>query len=362
MRRVISSVKPFSMAQRTLASGPRDDIRYNRAMIDMTSPSTPIRVAVVAFDGMTPFHLSVPCLVFGTGLEEGPARAFDVRVCAADAAPLRTSAGFAISTEFGLAELDDADVVIMPAWHDDCRSAPVPLLDALRRAHARGAKVLGLCLGAFPLAEAGLLDGRTATTHWEAAATLAARYPRVHVDAEVLYVDEGNVLTSAGVAAGLDCCLHLLRQISGAEVANRIARRLLIAPHRQGGQAQFIERPVPVSGSDSRFAEVLDWVTQHLAHPHGIDALAERAAMSRRNFTRHFRQSTGTSFKQWLLNQRMAHAQRMLETSDASIEVVAHEAGFGTALSLRQHFRTALRTSPSAYRKQFHGNAPAQAA
>lgn len=344
-----------------MTSGPWDYIRYNRAMLKVIAPSTIIKVAVVAFDGMTPFHLSVPCLVFGTGLEESPARTFDVRVCAAEGASLRTSAGFAIATEFGLAELDDADIVIMPAWHDDCRGAPVPLLDALRGAHARGARVVGLCLGAFPLAEAGLLDGRTATTHWEAAEALAARYPRVSVNPEVLYVDEGQVLTSAGVAAGLDCCLHLLRQLSGAEAANRIARRLLIAPHRQGGQAQFIERPVPVSSSDGRFAEVLDWVTQHLAQPHGIDALAERAAMSRRNFTRHFRQSTGTSFKQWLLNQRMAHAQRMLETSDASIEVVAREAGFGTALSLRQHFRNCLRTSPSAYRKQFHANSPTQA-
>ena len=330
-------------------------------MLKVTAPSTIIKVAVVAFDGMTPFHLSVPCLVFGTGLEENPARTFDVRVCAAEGASLRTSAGFAIATEFGLAGLDDADIVIMPAWHDDCRSAPLPLLGALRRAHACGAKVLGLCLGAFPLAEAGLLDGKTATTHWEAADTLAARYPKVSVNPEVLYVDEGDVLTSAGVAAGLDCCLHLLRQILGVEAANRIARRLLIAPHRQGGQAQFIERPIPVSSSDGRFAEVLDWVTQRLAQPHGIDALAERAAMSRRNFTRHFRHTTGTSFKQWLLNQRMAHAQRMLETSDASIEVVAQEAGFGTALSLRQHFRTALRTSPSAYRKQFQANSPTQA-
>jgi transcriptional regulator GlxA family with amidase domain len=319
-----------------------------------------VKVAVIAFDGMTPFHLSVPCLVFGTGLEESETRAFDVRVCAAEDAPLRTSAGFAIATEFGLASLDDADIVVMPAWHDDCRNASPSLLDALRRAHKRGAKVLGLCLGAFPLAEAGLLDGKTATTHWEAAGALAARFPKVDVDQEVLYVDEVDVLTSAGVAAGLDCCLHVLRQIVGAEAANRIARRLLIAPHRQGGQAQFIERPLPVSTSDGRFAQVLQWVSQHLEQTHSIDALAERAAMSRRNFTRHFRQATGTSFKQWLLNQRMAHAQRMLETSDASIEVVAQKAGFGTALSLRQHFRAALRTSPSIYRKQFQANLPRQ--
>ncbi|MEG2033908.1 MAG: helix-turn-helix domain-containing protein, partial [Janthinobacterium sp.] len=170
---------------------------------------------------------------------------------------------------------------------------------------------------------------------------------------EVLYVDDGAVLTSAGVAAGLDCCLYLLRQLAGAEVANRVARRLLVAPHRQGGQAQFIERPLPVSGSEGRFAEVLACVTASLGQAHSIDALAERAAMSRRNFTRHFRQATGTSFKQWLLNQRLAHAQSLLEQSAASIDVVAQEAGFGTALSLRQHFRASLQTSPSAYRKLF---------
>lgn len=309
------------------------------------------RVAVVAFEGMTPFHLSVPCLVFGTAVDEAPA--FEVQVCAPKGGPLRTSAGFAIAVERDLSCIDDADIVVMPAWHEDCRPAPAALLDALRRAHARGARVVGLCLGAFPVAEAGLLDGRTATTHWELAAALGRLYPKVRVDREVLYVDEGNVLTSGGVAAGLDCCLHLLRELRGAEVANRVARRLLIAPHRQGGQAQFIERPVPSNGSEGRFAEVLDWVLRHLAQPHTIDALAARAAMSRRHFTRHFRQATGTSFKQWLLAQRLAQAQRLLECSNASIDRVADEAGFGTALSLRQHFRAQLHTSPSDYRRQF---------
>lgn len=325
-------------------------------------PVPPARkVTIIAFDGITPFHLSVPCLVFGADAGDGAAARFEVAVCAVEPGPLRTSAGFAIAPGCGLAALDDADIVVMPAWHDDCRSAPQVLLDGLRRAHARGARVVGLCLGAFPLAQAGLLDGRIAATHWAAAAALAERYPKVEVNQEVLYVDQGDVLTSAGVAAGLDCCLHLLRQLCGAEIANRVARRLLIAPHRDGGQAQFIERPLPVSPSEGRFAQVLEWVAQHPQHAHSIDALAERAAMSRRNFTRHFRQSTGASFKQWLLNQRMAHAQRMLESGDASIEVVAQEAGFGSALSLRQHFRTILRTSPSAYRKLFRSDLEAAA-
>jgi len=312
-----------------------------------------LKVAVIAFDGITPFHLSVPCLIFGGNALDPGISNFEVEVCAADKAPLRTTAGFAIDTPSDLAALNSADLVIMPSWHDDCREAPVSLLAALQQAHRRGATMVGLCLGAFPLAQAGLLDGKTATTHWERADTLADRYPRVKVDPDVLYVDEGDVLTSAGVAAGIDCCLHLLRQISGAEVANRRAKRLLIAPHRQGGQAQFIDRPLPVTHSDSRLSQVLEWVTGHLEQAHTIESLAQRAAMSRRNFTRHFRQTTGTSFKQWLLSQRLTHAQHMLESSDASIEVIAQEAGFGTGLSLRQHFRGALHISPSAYRKQF---------
>ncbi|MBP1208036.1 transcriptional regulator GlxA family with amidase domain [Duganella sp. 1411] len=318
----------------------------------MSAAANPTNIAVIAFDGITPFHLSVPCLVFDAGREGGEG-GFAVRVCAADGTPLRTSAGFAIATDFDLRALDQADIVIMPSWHNDCRPAPPALLEALRAAHARGARVVGLCLGAFPLAEAGLLDGLAATTHWQFAAALAARYPKVDVDCDVLYVDAGRVLTSAGVAAGLDCCLHLLRGLRGADAANRVARQLVIAPHRQGGQAQFIERPLPVSGSDGRFAGVLEWVTQRLEQAHSIDALAERAAMSRRNFTRHFRQATGTSFKQWLLGQRLAHAQWMLESGDASVEVVAQQAGFGSALSLRQHFRTVLQTSPSAYRASY---------
>jgi transcriptional regulator GlxA family with amidase domain len=325
-------------------------------MRQISSPPQRFKVAIVAYAGITPFHLSVPCLVFGTGAGGPDAPAFDIAVCAPERGPLQTSAGFAIAADHDLAALEDADIIIMPAWHDDFRPAPAQLLDGLRHAHARGVQIVGLCLGAFPLAEAGILDGKTVATHWEAASLLARRYPKVKVDQDVLYVDEGNILTSAGVAAGLDCCLHLLRRLCGADIANKVARKILVAPHRDGGQAQFIERPLPVSNSEGRFAQVLDWAEKHLQQEHSIDALAERAAMSRRNFTRHFRLATGTSVKQWLLNQRLIHAQRLLETSEVSIEVVAHEAGFGTALSLRQHFRTALRTSPSAYRKLFRSS------
>ena len=323
-----------------------------------TVQAQPLKIAVLAFNGINPFHLSVPSLVFGTTTGDGNSPSFEVIVCSVEDGPLRTTAGFTIATAENLATVDDADIIILPAWHDDLRAAPATLLNALRRSHERGARVVGLCLGAFPLAEAGLLDGRIAATHWESASELTRKYPKVKVDSQVLYVDEGNVLTSAGVAAGLDCCLHLLRQISGAETANWVARRLLIAPHRQGGQAQFIERPVPMSNSDSRLSKVIECVTEHLDQQHSVDSLAEAVSMSRRNFTRHFRQTTGTSFKRWLLSQRLAHAQRILESSEASIEIVAQAAGFGSALSLRQHFHACFHTTPSAYRKQFKSGLP----
>ena len=300
----------------------------------------------------------MPCLIFGGNAGDAAGAAFEVVVCAADEVPLRTTAGFVIDTPFDLSIIPTADLVILPSWHDDCRQTPAALIEALQHAHRGGARVVGLCLGAFPLAQAGLLDGKTATTHWECVDKLAEQYPKVNVDPDVLYVDAGDVLTSAGVAAGLDCCLHLLRQISGAQVANRRAKRLLVAPHRQGGQAQFIERPLPVTRSDGRLSQMLSWVSAHLEQVHTIESLAQRAAMSRRSFTRHFRQATGTSFNQWLQDQRLLHAQRVLESSDVSVEVVAQESGFGTTQSLRQHFQAALRISPSAYRKQFRSETP----
>jgi transcriptional regulator GlxA family with amidase domain len=312
-----------------------------------------ITVAVVAFDGISPFHLSVPCLVFGEDRRDLGVPRFKLLVCAVDSGPLRTSAGFDIATRHGLGALLHVEIVIVPSWHNTGEHPPQALLDALRHAHRRGARIVGLCLGAFVLAEAGLLDGRAATTHWHWAKAFAERYPKIQLDPDVLYIDEGDVLTSAGTAAGIDCCLHLLRQLCGAEVANRVARRLVVAPHRQGGQAQFIEQPLPSSRQDDRLSQVLDWAMRHLDQPHSIDDLAQRAAMSRRTFTRHFRQATGTTVMQWLLSQRLAHTQRMLEISDRTIEIIALEAGFGSAISLRQHFRAAFNMSPSAYRKQF---------
>ncbi|GLQ88418.1 GlxA family transcriptional regulator [Dyella flagellata] len=311
----------------------------------------PVKVAIVAFDQIRPFHLSVPCAVFG----EEPESLFQVRVCAAEPGELRTTGGFSIATRHGLRELANADVIVVPSWRNPREAAPKPLLAALRRAHQRSATLVGLCLGAFVLAEAGVLDGKLATTHWRWTELFKQRFQNVRLDPNVLYIDQGNLVTSAGTAAGIDCCLHVVRRQYGAEVANRIARTLVVPPHRQGSQAQYIEQPVLTQAADTPLTKALNWATQHLDRSHTLDSLAARALMSRRSFTRHFRQHTGTTVGQWLLSQRLGLAQRMLETTDQPIERIAERAGFGTALSMRQHFGTAFNTTPSMYRREFRG-------
>jgi transcriptional regulator GlxA family with amidase domain len=314
----------------------------------------PINVAVAAFDQIRPFHLSVPCAVFGEQAG-APQPLFNVRVCAAEPGEMRTQIGFSIATRYGLRELAQADVVVVPSWRDPHESAPAPLLAALRRAHKRGAIIVGLCLGSYVVAEAGLLDGKLATTHWRWTDLFMQRFPKVRLDPHVLYVDEGDVITSAGTAAGIDCCLHVVRRQFGAEATNRIARTLVVPPHRQGSQAQYIEQPVLANAADNPLTKTLNWAARHLDQSHSLDSLAARALMSRRSFTRHFRQHTGTTVGQWLLSQRLGLAQRMLETTVQPIERIAERAGFGTALSMRQHFGAAFNTTPSMYRREFQG-------
>jgi transcriptional regulator GlxA family with amidase domain len=312
-------------------------------------------VAVVAFDRISPFHLSVPCVVFGEDRSGGGVPEFDFRVCAAETGALTTTAGFSIGVTHGLEALADAGTIIVPSWRDPAETPPAALLDALRAAHARGAQLVGLCLGAFVLAAAGILDERPASTHWAWADDFARRYPRVRLDPNVLYVDDGNVLTSAGTAAGLDCCLHVMRKMCGAQVANHVARRLVVPPHRQGGQAQYVQQPMPPNVRGDRLSGLLDWVSGNLALPHTLDSLAGRALMSRRTFTRRFRLATGTTVGAWLLAQRLARAQQLLEGTDESVEAIAGIAGFGSTASLRQHFAETFRTSPSAWRREFRG-------
>jgi transcriptional regulator GlxA family with amidase domain len=309
-----------------------------------------LKVAVIAFDRISPFHLSVPCLVFGNDRRVGEKPWFDLVVCAGEAGTLKTTAGFAIHCDYGLEGAANADIVIIPNWRDVAEPAPTPIIDALKSAHERGALVVGLCLGAFVLAQAGLLAGKRATTHWRWAEQLARDFPAIDVDPKVLYVDEDQILTSAGVAAGIDCCLHIVRRTYGRDVANGLARQLIVSPHREGGQAQFIDHPVPQYASDERVTQLLDWLRARLDQPLTIDQVSDRLAMSRRSFTRHFKQLTGSAFGSWVTSERVKAVQQQLETTDHSIEIIALACGFGSSISLRQHFTAAVGVSPTKYR------------
>jgi len=315
----------------------------------MTAPI----IAALAFDGISPFHLSVPCLVFGADRTRLGLPRFDFRVCGVEQGMIQTDAGLSILVPHGLSALDDADIIIIPSWKDLEAPLAGPLHEALGRAHRRGALIVGLCLGTFAIAAAGLLSGRKATTHWAYTEQLRALHPDISIDADVLYVDDGDIVTSAGVAAGLDCCLHIVRARYGAEAALRLARHVVLSPHRQGGQAQFIERPVAKSADADRFTQALDAVRAKLGETHSLDSVAEAAGLTRRTFTRRFQKSIGTSFGDWLTSQRIELAQRLLEATEKSMDIVAFEAGFGSATSLRQHFAARLRTSPAQYRREF---------
>jgi transcriptional regulator GlxA family with amidase domain len=299
-------------------------------------------VALAATDGMLHFELALAYEVFGD-------RRYDVVVCAEG--PVRVGR-FRLEPDHGLDHLPNVDTVLVPALADVDADPPAALVDAVRSAHEAGARVASLCTGAFVLAAAGLLDGRRATTHWGHTEALAARYPQVEVDPDVLYVDNGSVLTSAGKAAAMDLCLHLVRADYGSAVANAVARRLVVPPHRAGGQAQFVPAPVP-SQDNHPLGELLPWVTDRLDRPLTVTDLARQANMSSRNLGRHFRSATGTTPLQWLLTQRIRRAQELLETTDNSIDAIAAAAGMGTATTLRRHFNRTVGVPPDAYRRTF---------
>jgi AraC family transcriptional activator FtrA len=316
------------------------------------------RVAVLAYDGMAPFELGVVVEVFGLArpeLDERTRGWYAQDVCAeVPAAPLAAVGGFVLQASHGLDVLARADTVIVPGQPVDRPVSP-PLVDALRDAHARGARIVSICSGAFALAAAGLLDDRAAATHWRYAATLQERHPRVRVDPEVLYVDDGDVLTSAGSAAGIDLCLHLVRRDHGAEIANHVARRLVVAPHREGGQAQFIEQPMAAgrgAGEDA-IARTMDWALERIAQPLPLEQLAAQAHLSPRSFTRHFRRATGTSPTRWLLDQRVRASLALLEGSDLAVEHVGDQVGIPSPAAFRRHFARAMGVSPAGYRRAF---------
>ena len=322
----------------------------NKPKLDSTSTVT---IGIMVFDGIIPFHLSVPYEVFEKVLNADGTPACNITICAAKPGILKTSAGFSMIVEDGLEMLSSKDIIIVPSW-DDPEHKPEPcILDVLQQAHANGSRIIGLCMGAFVVAAAGLLNGRAATTHWRWVQCFRNLYREVSVDEKVLYIDNGDVVTSAGTAASIDCCLYIVRQVWGSEMANAVARHLVVPPHRQGGQAQYIDIPVPAVNQREPLSAIMDWAIENISLPLTVDTMAEKACMSRRHFTRRFQQVCGTSLSQWLVNQRLIVVRHYLETTDHAIDRIAEQTGFASTTSLRRHFRQQFDTSPSSYRLVF---------
>ncbi|MFJ9174075.1 GlxA family transcriptional regulator [Streptomyces sp. NPDC102360] len=309
------------------------------------------RVAVLALDGVTPLDLAIPTQIFSAR----PETSYEMTLCALDG-QVATTAGFSLNAAGGLDQVRAADTVVVPGY-ELLQRPPEAVLDVLAEARDRGTRMVSICTGAFALAAAGVLDGLHATTHWKHLDDFAREFPAVTVDRDVLYVDEGTVLTSAGVCCGIDLCLHLVRRDLGAVVANQIARGLVAAPHRDGGQAQFVPAPVAVAGG-SALSETREWALQRLGEPLTLRVLARHAGSSQRTFMRRFTEETGTTPLQWLLGARLGRARELLETTDYSVDRVAQDCGLGTAGNLRLHFRRALDTTPTAYRRAFERTTP----
>lgn len=320
------------------------------------SSKAPLSVAVLAYDGLCTFEFGIAVELFGLRRPELAAW-YDFSVCALESGPLATTSGLKMLPDEGLEGLASADRIVIPGWRDLEEAPPKALLDLLRECHEQGAQLLSFCSGAFLLAATGLLDGRRATTHWRYGERFTALFPKVTFVPDVLYIDEDRLATAAGSASAIDLSLHVIRRDYGPGVANSVARRLVVPPHRDGGQAQFIEQPL--RGEESRLSFVLDWARGRLHQDIGIHELAEEAAMSRRTFDRQFRQTTGVSPKQWLINERLALCKELLETTRFSVEEIATRVGFGTAMTLRHHFRGQVGISPSLYRQRFTRRAPA---
>ena len=314
------------------------------------------KVAVLVLDDVAPFELGVLCEVFGTDRTADGFPGYEFKVCSPDGRPVHTSSGFDLLPNGDLTALADADLVCVPALPMET-ALPEEALEALRAADARGAYVLSVCSGAFALGQAGLLDDRRCTTHWRHAEELARRYPSAKVDPDVLYVEDGNLLTSAGTAAGIDLCLHLVRQAHGSAVATKLARRMVVPPHRDGGQAQYVEAPMPVTGTASTLESLLAWLLGNLHEPVSVDDLAGRALMSPRTFARRFKAETGTTPHEWITGQRILLARQLLEETDLPVESVAARSGFGDAATLRHHFGRRLGATPQSYRTTFHSRA-----
>ena len=308
-------------------------------------------VAIVAVDGFSPFHYSVPCILFGDTVS-GKKR-FDVTICAEKTGLLTSRDGFALNATQDYSAIRQADIVMVPYWAHVLERPPQTLLDSLVQARNNGAEIVGLCLGSFVLGYAGILDGKRAATHWEFERQFQSLFPAVELDINALYVDDDNIITSAGTAAALDCCLYIIRQRFGSEVANQIARRMIVPPHREGGQAQFIAQPVPETTRDARINNLIDYLQRHINQPLSLDALADSVAMSRRTLTRHFMKATGMSVAGWITAERLRRSQLLLESSNLPVEAVAEQVGYLSAVTWRQQFKARFGVSPAEWRKTF---------
>lgn len=318
--------------------------------------STPFRsVAAYAYPGAAAFGLGIASEVFGFDRTGRGLPGFDFALCGDQPGQVRTDAGITLVVEHGLDRLAAADLVVLSSWQDFTRDPSAELLDAVRGAYDRGALLAAHCTGVYPLALAGLLDGRRATTHWRWTQEIARRCPAVALAPEVLYVDEGRIVTGAGAAAGIDLFLYLLRREHGAAVATAVARDMVVPPHRDGGQAQYVSVPVPVDCDDERLSDVIGWARANLERPLTVEQLAGRALMSPRSFARQFKEATGTTPRAWLLGQRLHRAEELLETADLPVEEVARRVGFGTAAALREQFVRRRGVSPRDYRRAFAG-------
>ncbi|CAJ6097430.1 transcriptional regulator FtrA [Burkholderia pseudomallei] len=313
----------------------------------------PHLVVALAYDRLCTFEFGCAVELFALPRPELGVDWYRFAVCASEPGPVRAAGGIKVQAPYRLALMDRADTIVIPGWRDPDETPPEPLLKKLRAAHRRGARLCSICSGVFVLAAAGVLDGATVTTHWRYAERLQARYPALRVNPDALYVDAGQIVTSAGSAAGLDMLMHLVRRDHGSAIANRVAQRLVLPPHRDGGQAQFVPRPLPSVGGD-RLAKLIDWMRAHAGQPHTLASLAARAAMSPRTLQRQFRDATGLGPYEWLIRERVGLAKEMIERDPAlPVARVAALAGFGSEESLRRHFRRIAATSPAAYRRSF---------
>jgi transcriptional regulator GlxA family with amidase domain len=315
----------------------------------------PLTVAIVAVEDFSPFHFSVPCIIFSDKM--AAKKRFEVQICAENPGIVSSQDGFSVTASHGYEAVTAADIVVVPYWGTTGHRQPQGLLNALNCARQNGAQIVGLCLGAFVLGYAGLLDGKRAATHWEFEQDFQTRFPAARLDINALYVDDDGIITSAGTAAALDCCLYVIRQHFGSTVANQIARRMIVPPHREGGQAQFIEQPVAKNTQDQRINTLLDYLRQHLHEQHNLDTLAQRVMMSRRTLTRHFMKATGSSVAEWLITERLRRSQELLESSSLPVERIAEQVGFLSPVTWRQHFKAHFGVSPAEWRKTFRGAA-----